>query len=160
MRPELPFHHPRHGNAVIFCIAAGLFVGCRQNDEPGSADELFTRVREGDYHAWMRAPGYEQRRKSNAPHHDQVEIFVDEHVAAALTAPAGAKRWPVGSIIVKDGFSSSGVHDLVAIMEKRESGWFYAEYDGQGEVKYSGAPNLCVDCHASGSDQVRAFHLP
>ena len=29
-----------------------------------------------------------------------------------------------------------------------------------GRPKYSGKPSLCVDCHRSGSDFVRAFSLP
>jgi hypothetical protein len=46
-------------------------------------------------------------------------------------------------------------------MEKRGSAWFWAEYDGPtGEPLYSGSPDLCVDCHASGDDLVRAFSLP
>lgn len=45
-------------------------------------------------------------------------------------------------------------------MQKREAGWYWAEFDAAGDVSYSGAPRLCIDCHASGADAVRAFDLP
>jgi len=45
-------------------------------------------------------------------------------------------------------------------MEKRRDGWFWAEFDDDGEPKFSGRPSKCTDCHASGSDFVRAFSLP
>ena len=57
------------------------------------------------------------------------------------------------------GFDGSDL-ELVAVMEKRDDGWFYAEFDGEGEADYSGKPAVCTDCHESGDDYVRAFSLP
>lgn len=110
---------------------------------------------------WMRAPGYDERRETNAPHADLVEIFVNDVVADALGRGDSLEEWPVGSIIAKDGYDDDGTHALVALMEKRDDGWFWAEYDAEsGESSYSGKPGICIDCHASGSDSVRAFSLP
>jgi hypothetical protein len=103
--------------------------------------------------------GYEARVPSSAPHSDNVEIFVNDVVEAAL-ASDGLSEWPVGSIIVKDGTSDDGELELIALMEKREDGWYWAEYDGSGAALYSGDVDVCVDCHASGGDFVRAFALP
>jgi len=62
-------------------------------------------------------------------------------------------------IIAKDGFDGSDL-EITAIMEKRRDGWYWAEFDDDGDPDYSGRPDVCIDCHASGSDFVRAFRLP
>lgn len=108
---------------------------------------------------WERAPGYETRRSSNAPHGGSVDIYVNDVVADALANETGLTEWPLGSIIVKDGFDDGDL-DLIAIMEKREDGWFWAEYDNDGDSLYSGKPDLCIDCHRRGTDHVRAFSFP
>jgi hypothetical protein len=80
-------------------------------------------------------------------------------VADALSAGEAIDAWPTGSRIVKDGFDDGDL-DLIAAMEKREDGWFWAEWDDEGDVIYSGTPELCTDCHRSGDDSVRAFSFP
>lgn len=142
----------------LLCLAL-LCASCRQNDDPTGADEVLARVQADEYRSWARAPGYEARVPSSAPHSDNVEIFVNDVVEAAL-ASDGLTEWPVGSIIVKDGTSDEGDLELIALMEKREDGWYWAEYDGSGAALYSGDVDVCVDCHASGGDFVRAFALP
>lgn len=138
---------------------AVLLVACRTNDDPKGAEELIAEVQADDYQSWLRAPGYEQRRASTAPHSDNVEIFVNDVVASALEG-GGLDEWPDGSIIVKDGYADDGTHELTAIMEKQAGEWFWAEYDANDEPLYSGTPAICTDCHDSGGDFVRAFSLP
>jgi hypothetical protein len=130
---------------------------CRQNDAPDEAAELLERVRDEDYGSWQRAPGYDERTPSDAPHSDAVEIFVNDVVAGALVSEEALSEWPEGSIIVKDGYTDDGELALIAVMEKRANGWFWAEYDGEGATLYSGVPDICIDCHDGGSDFVRAF---
>jgi hypothetical protein len=137
-----------------------LLSACRENDDPVGADDLLDKVQADDYRSWQRAPGYESRVGSDAPHSDAVEIFVNDVVAGALAAGPGTPEWPVGSVIVKDGYTDDGELDLIAIMEKRDGGWYWAEYSEDGTALYSGEPGICTDCHASGSDFVRAFSLP
>ena len=136
-----------------------LLAACRQNDEPVDAEALLSQVEDADYRSWARAPSYPERTPSSAPHSDEVEIFVNDVVEAALAEGVGAE-WPIGSIIVKDGYTSEGELALTALMEKRESGWFWAEYDAEGTALYSGAPGICTDCHEPGADYVRAFGFP
>lgn len=153
---------------MISCIAGGgrwtplvslaLLVSCGDNQDDAGARALLSRVKADQYRTWSRAPGYEQRRSSNAPHSDAVDIYVNATVAQTLSQP-DAMEWPVGSIIAKDGFSGAD-HELTALMEKRNDGWFWAEYDSDGDPAYSGKPEICIDCHRSGSDGVRAFRLP
>ena len=143
-------------------LLASLFavVSCGDDQDPAGAKDLLQRVRDEGYTKWARAPGYEDRKTSSAPHGDEVEIFVNEIVAEALAAGESISEWPVGSIVAKDGYTEDGELDLIALMEKRDDGWYWAEYDGDGESIYSGKPSICIDCHASGSDYVRAFSLP
>ena len=134
-----------------------LATACGDNQEDARA--LLARVRADGYRSWDRAPGYEVRRESSAPHSDAVDIYVNDRVAELLTLAEPAELWPEGSILVKDGFSGSSL-ELIAIMEKRRDGWYWAEYDGAGDPDYSGHPEICTDCHRRGSDYVRAFELP
>ncbi len=153
---------PLFRTAACVLAAASLIAGCRQNDDPDGAAALWDQVGASTsaYRAaWRRAPGYEQRRASDAPHGDDVDIFVNPTIAAALDAKVAITSWPVGSVIVKEGFDGND-RELVAIMEKRADGWYWAEYDGSGDPLYSGKPSICTECHASGADSVRAFGFP
>ena len=141
-----------------FLAGALLSLGCGDDQDPNGAAELWTRIHAENYRSWARAPGYETRRASNAAHGDAVDIYVDNTVSLALGAP-GITVWPMGSLIVKDGFDNDDF-ELVAAMEKRGDGWFWVEWNTEGEASYSGKPSLCIDCHEGGSDSVRAFSLP
>ena len=156
MSEENTLKQPSATFALWLCFAA---IGCGDNQDPDGARELWRKLQALDYRSWERAPGYAQRRASNAPHSDAVEIFVNDVVADALESESASDSWPVGSLIVKDGWDGDTL-DLVAVMEKRASGWYWAEYDGGGDADYSGSPSVCIDCHRSGDDFVRAFGLP
>ncbi len=145
-------------STLLFLCGAlvGVFA-CRQNDDPDAAEALLSDVQEANYQGWTRAPNYPGRHVTTAPHSDEVEIFVNDIVVEALASDEPLTAWPVGSIIAKDGYTSSGELDIIALMEKREDGWFWAEYAADGEVLYSGNPTICTDCHEPGADFVRAF---
>jgi hypothetical protein len=136
-----------------------LVAGCGDNQDDGGARALLQKIQADRYRTWDRAPGYEARRSSNAPHGGAVDIYVNDRVSEVLALAEPLVSWPVGSIIAKDGFDGSDL-ELIAVMEKRADGWFWAEYDSDGDPFYSGRPEVCTDCHRSGSDFVRAFRLP
>jgi hypothetical protein len=145
--------------ASLLLVALAVATGCGDNQDDAGARELLERVRNENYRSWSRAPGWESRRPTSAPHSDSVDIYVNETVASALDAGEPLEAWPLGAIVVKDGFSGSEL-ELVAIMEKRSDGWYWAEYDSEGDPDYSGRPDICIDCHRRGADYVRAFGLP
>jgi hypothetical protein len=132
-------------------------AGCRQNDAPEDAAALLAEVQDDDYTKWGRAPGYDDRRPTSAPHGDAVEIFINDVVREALASGPGAEAYPDGAVIVKDQFNEDGSVQGFSIMKKVDGAWFWAEYDEEGEPLYSGAPSICTDCHGSGDDFVRAF---
>jgi hypothetical protein len=142
---------------TLFVISL-VSVACGDDQDPAGAAELWDRIHAENYRGFARAPGFEQRRASGAAHGNAVDIYVNAIVVDAL-AKGPLAAWPKGSLIVKDGFDD-GDFELVAAMEKRDDGWFWAEWDNEGDAQYSGRPSLCIDCHASGSDSVRAFALP
>lgn len=144
---------------------ATMLAACTQNDDPEGAKQLYAKVNEGaGFKAWQRAPGFPSRKPSFTAHSDEVEIWVNPTITAALAGPEPIRSWPVGSIIVKEGFTPrSNGRSLVAIMEKRADGWYWAEYSGDGDPLYSGKPTTCTECHnnrAGYSDWVYAFELP
>jgi hypothetical protein len=139
---------------LVACAALGVACG-GDNQDDGGARELLARVRGDGYRTWERAPGFESRKKSNAPHGDAVDIYVNDVLARGEPIDA----WPLGSVVAKDGWDGSELQ-LIALMEKRTEGWYWAEYDSDGDPSYSGHPELCIDCHRAGSDYVRAFPLP
>ena len=144
-----------------FLLALVLLCGCGDNQEPEEANAMWERIHQENYRGFARAPGYETRQPSNTAHSDQVDIYVNDVLAQALTQ-SGIGSWPVGSLIVKDGFTSDGDLELVAVMDKRSEGWFWVEYNDveAGKANYSGMPDICTGCHESGADFVRAFTFP
>ncbi len=139
-------------------LAVVALAACRNQDEAG-ADALWEEVHDADYKSWARAPGFETRKPSSASHGDHVDIFINDVLVEALASGEKLTAWPEGSIIVKDGFTGESPR-LVAIMEKRDDGWFWAEYEPDGEVDFSGTPGVCTRCHDAGADYVRAFGFP
>lgn len=145
-------------------LVAANIVGCsRQNDDPDGASALYAKINEGaGFRSWRRAPGFPSRKPSFTAHANAVEIFVNPTLADALDGPEVAREWPVGSIVVKEGFRGDD-RAIVAIMEKRAGGWFWVETDGEGEPLFSGKPDVCINCHenrAAYSDWVYSFELP
>ena len=114
---------------------------------------------DNDYTNWDRAPGYETTQPAFGPHGDVVDIYISAEVVEALDQ-SGLSAWPEGSIIAKDAFSSGGVLEYLAAMEKRNGAWYWVEVDGAGNIVAEGNPGICTGCHASGQDSVFAFPLP
>jgi len=148
--------------STLFLFLVLVCVGCDKNHEPEKAAELWERIHAEKYQDFARAPGYETRQPSNTSHSDFSEIFINQILVDALASETALEIWPEGSLIVKDGYNSSGEHSLIAVMEKQDGEWFFAEYLDlpSSEAKFSGRPAVCVDCHALGSDSVHAFPLP
>lgn len=148
--------------AWVSCVALSAATGCGDSQDPAGADALWQRIHAENYRGFARAPGYETRKPAASPHSDQVDIYINGVIDDALKAAKPLASWPVGSLIVKDGFEDSGTQELVAVMDKRADGWFYAEYFdlANGEAEFSGQPATCLNCHVDGNDHVNAFARP
>jgi hypothetical protein len=144
-------------------VALALVVlGCgssnAENGDPEGAKALLAEIRADAYQSWARAPGWPERMPTSAPHSEDVDIFVNPTLDDATKTP-GIDSWPVGSIVAKDGYSG-GELEIIAIMQKRTDGWFYAELSANGYPGFSGQPEVCTDCHDVGADFIRAFDFP
>ena len=148
--------------AVAFVSVLMVSACGAENDDPGGAGALWSKLTSENYTSWQRAPGYPTRMSSHTAHADSVEIFVNPVVTTALASSTPITEWPVGSVIAKRGYKGTSLH-LVAAMEKRADGWFWAEYDKSGDPLFSGKPDVCIDCHsarATYSDYTFSFEFP
>ncbi len=148
--------------AATVIVASASASACGQDDDPGGARVLWEKINAGPgFKSWRRAPGHAQRKPSFTAHADAVDIYVSKEIAGVLET-GRVTEWPIGAIVVKEGYSGDS-RKLVAIMEKRTDGWFWAEYDDGGSPRYSGRPSVCLDCHEhrkAYSDWVYSFELP
>jgi hypothetical protein len=143
-------------------IASALLSACGDNEPVDTAggQELLSRVQTENYREWARAPGWESRRPSiSGGHGGELDIYVNDTIAAVLDGGQTIGAWLTGSTIVKDVWNGSTLH-AIAIMDKRADGWYWAEFKGTGEVLAAGHPQGCLDCHERADDYVRAFALP
>jgi hypothetical protein len=146
--------------AAPFVLVA--FAACA---EPPDDRDLLARVQEDDYRAWARAPGWETPLEPAAggPHGSFLDVFVNDAMQAVIDVGAGIDAWPDGSIVAKDAYTDEAGENLrfIALMEKEDGEWFWAEYHGDGEVAYAGvAEPTCTQCHDAGADGVLAFGFP
>jgi hypothetical protein len=83
------------------------------------------------------------------------QVFANTIAAAAWKKPG---KLPVGSVVIKTGGKITAP-DFIAVMYKRQSGWYYEEYFPRAG-KYSigaggkGGQALCKDCHDGGTDEL------
>jgi hypothetical protein len=143
--------------ALVFLAGCTLGCGGEDVDEAGAA-ELWQRIRAEDYRAWARAEGWETRQPTVSVHGQTADIFVNMVVTDARQT-AGLSAWPVNALLVKDSFRDDDL-TLVAAMEKRSSGWYFAEWDSGGKAKFAGSPSVCLDCHGAAPDFVFSSVLP
>lgn len=144
----------RSAVSIFVPLALGLaLAACRDDQDPAGAADLWTRVQSSGYREWPRPRGYSTREPSFTLHGGSVDIFLNPTLAAARASTTSLAEWPLGSLVVKDGYSgNSDSLSIVAVMEKRQDGWYFAEYSADGSVLFSGKPKVCVDCHDARKD--------
>jgi hypothetical protein len=134
-------------------------LACGSDADEAGAARLWRAIHDDDYRSWEPAPGWETPEPTIRPHGDTALIYFNPVRAGAAAQDTPLDAWPEGAILVKDGFRGDQ-RSLIAAMEKRSNGWFFAEWDGDGDVLFAGRPDVCVNCHQSGADFVFAAALP
>jgi hypothetical protein len=153
--------HGRTRAFVCGIVAIAWLVACGDDEAVDAAGgrELLLRVQTENYQQWDRPPGWEAQKPSlEGGHGGQLDIYVNELVASSLESETPVRQLPVGSTVVKDVWTGANLH-AIAIMDKRADGWYWAEFNGKGEVLAAGHPEGCILCHRRGVDYVRAFSL-
>ncbi len=142
-------------------------MGTEPVDSKTQAQELIVRLQKEKYSQnFARAPDWETPLlpRAGGPHGAFLNIYVNKILEDALAKTEPLSAWPIGSLIVKDGFrDGQGAElQLVSLMEKRGEGeWFWAEYNASLNLIVAGNDlSSCTTCHSGGSDQVLAFSLP
>ena len=156
----------REFSPVSLCLGLLCALGACGSD---SADAIRDQIRDDDYRqTYARAPGWEEGRlpAQGGPHGGFIDLYINDVMEDALDEleeGEALQRWPEGSLIVKDGWSrqEGGDFEYLSFMERREDGWFWGEFRGNGRLVSAGHnDSTCTGCHASGEDEVLAFGLP
>ena len=144
---------------IALCLSS---TACGDDQAPDEGRALYERIQSENYESFQTAPGYDTTMPSQAPHSDHTQIFVNSVVADALASETPITEWPVGSLIVKNGYDSDMELDIIAAMDKRDDGWFWAEWldHTSSESDFSGKPDTCISCHEAGDDFVQGFGFP
>jgi hypothetical protein len=142
---------------LLIVSLASLLFACGDDQQPEDATALWSKIQAAKYRGFPRPTGFETRKPSGQPHGEQVDVYFNELAATAVRS--GAKTWPEGSLFVKDGYTNGSDLDVITAMEKRKDGWFYVEWNGEGESIYSGRPSVCTKCHGEGDAATRTVTL-
>jgi hypothetical protein len=140
-----------------------LWVSWMSLKDVRQSDDVHERLNQENYRSYARAPGFEKRVLSTLPREAiegiYVDIFINDVIQKALVASNALDEWPVGSVLVKDGFKN-GKHVFTAALEKSADGWFWVQWNSDGLAQIAGTPEFCRSCHSKGDDMVRAFRFP
>lgn len=127
-----------------------------------TAEILLGELQTQNYRAFATAPGWESpHKKGSTQHHGGfLDVYVNRTLADAISRGNSAP-WPVGAIVVKDGWNDgSGTQAFqTAILKKTGNGvWFGAELTPSGTVIEAGSHvEECNGCHNRGSDYLLSF---
>lgn len=123
----------------------------------GDGGGLYQEITQDDYASWQTAPGYATPQPAQGPHGDETRIFLGPSAEAALSE--GKPEWPVGAVIVKQVYVGGEIVQLAA-MKKTDEGWYWGEWDTDGEAVVEGLEvQPCQGCHERGTDGTLAVTL-
>lgn len=120
-------------------------------------DRLWKYIQQAQYRNWAPLPGVSgDAYDGNSPHGDKVKLFVNR------TAAAGDGKLPVGSILIKENFDSTGLKLMAVTVMYRAEGfapeagdWHWTKYEADGSVsamkgmRMTGKVGMCIECHSS-----------
>lgn len=138
---------------TLFCI--GLSACQKQSEEVGSptfkAKELWSEI--DGFKSWPSPQGWEGYQESDSVHGDYVKNYIN------TVAQNNIKEIPVGSILVKEGYSDENDDSLRAITVMKKvannnslESWFSVRFNKNG--KPTKINSGCMKCHgdAEGED--------
>lgn len=127
-------------------------------------ERLWKYLQLAQYRNWAPLPGVTGNAyDGNSPHGDKVRLYANR------IAAAGDGKLPIGSILIKENFDSSGTRLLAVTVMYRADGfapesgdWHWTKYEADGAVatmkgmRVAGKVGMCIECHrsAAGGDFV------
>jgi hypothetical protein len=142
----------------IGLLLAVTALGCGSDIDEEGAQALWDAIHAQDYPQWERAPGYDTPQPTVRAHGQSAIVYLNQVMLDAAAGPS-ISAWPDGALLVKESFDGDAL-ELVAAMEKQGTSWFFAEWTADGETKYAGEPEVCINCHSAGGDSVLSVALP
>lgn len=143
--------------AALLALAACASLGTPADE--AHVSDLWERMQ--GYENWEQVEGWEGIVFSvDGTHGQYVQIWANDVAMGDLAA------LPVGSIVVKEGYSDEAGDGLKAItvMERREAGydpdngdWFWGRYGADGSPTHAGRVGFCSDCHADDATGDHSF---
>lgn len=129
-------------------------------------ERFWKYLQQAQYRNWAPLPGVTgDAYDGNSPHGDKVRLYANR------VAAAGDGRLPIGSILIKENFDSSGTQLMAVTVMYRAEGyapeagdWHWTKYEADGAVatmkgmRVTGKVGMCIECHrsAAGGDYVFA----
>ena len=111
------------------------------------------------FESWDQLPDWQGVQPSlDGTHGETVQIWVDDAFLETVTA-ATSGEMPVGAIAVKVGYKDeegTEFNQRVAHQRQADGTLFFARWDEDDVADQFGRPDLCVDCHRLGQDEIMA----
>lgn len=127
-------------------------------------ERFWKYLQQAQYRNWAPLPGVTgDAYDGNSPHGDKVRLYANR------VAAAGEGKLPIGSILIKENFDTSGTRLMAVTVMYRAEGfapdagdWHWTKYEADGTVatmkgmRVTGKVGMCIECHrsAAGGDYV------
>lgn len=149
-------------NLILLMVTTLAFISCdKKAQEPLlkplevseiSGERLWARIsQEADFRDYGPFPDHEGLRPGQSPHGLWHQVYVNRVLLEAL--PIQDRIAPVGSILVKENYTSARELDKYTVMAKVEgydpehNDWFFAAIAPDGKILAEGSPQGCISCH-------------
>ena len=145
--------------ATVLLLALSTLSACGASEEETTSTNLWAKINKDRYRTFSKAPEWPTRRTSDSSiHAGTAEIYANRLFQEEYCKNDSLNSWPVGTLIVKEGFDGDTVKVIAAMSKTAEGVWDFAEWDNAGAPIDSGAK--CLSCHKSGNDYVKGFRFP
>jgi hypothetical protein len=154
---------------LIFCCLALMLLpgfataGGNETDLPvkevGQLHQYITE--KNPYTGWKLWPGTTKLYPGKQPHGAFLTTYVNNIALKSLNE--GDKKFPQGSIIVKENYTAAKELAAITVMYKVDGynpltgDWYWLKFKTDGSVEAEGAVTSCIGCHSAMVDKDWVF---
>lgn len=105
------------------------------------------------YTGWQLWPGTHQMFPGKRPHGAFLTVYVNDTALNSLNAHE--KKFPQGSIIVKENYTAAKKLDAITAMYRVKGynpmggDWYWLRYTSEGKIQAEGQVTSCIGCHSA-----------
>ncbi|MEJ2691245.1 MAG: cytochrome P460 family protein [Deltaproteobacteria bacterium] len=140
--------------AFTMLITSSL-AGENKTELPGKKDgELYQYIsKTNPYTGWQLWPGTHKLYPGKRPHGAFLTNYVNDIALKSLKV--GDKKFPPGSIIVKENYNKAKKLVVITAMYKVDGynpmggDWYWLKYTPEGKIEAEGTVTSCIGCHSS-----------